>query len=96
MSRILSMLSLFALFTAVSASVGDADVESRPQRFWAEAGDGVSKRSEGRHDRHKHKDKHKDDGKGEESVCHKWDWRKKSLKLLVEMPAAGRFLRNPS
>jgi hypothetical protein len=96
----LSLLSLFAFFSAVLASVSDADVESRRERFWAASagtGDSVGKHSKGGHDHHKHEDKHKkhkDGGKGEESVCHRWDWRKKSLKLLVEMPAAGRVLRN--
>lgn len=104
MSRMLSLLSLFAFISAVLASVSDADVESRRERFWAAAagtGDSVGKHSKGGHDHRKHEDKHKkqkgdhrkhkDDGRGEESVCHRWDWRKNSLKLLVEMPAAGLF-----
>ena len=29
--------------------------------------------------------------KGDKSVCHRWDWRKKALKLVKEIPASGEF-----
>lgn len=32
---------------------------------------------------------HHNHGGDEETVCHKWDWRKKVLKLVTEMPASG-------
>jgi hypothetical protein len=33
---------------------------------------------------------HKRKGRGT-SVCHRWDWRKKVLKLVKEVPASGAF-----
>lgn len=85
-----SILPLFAFFTAVLGSSSD-DVVASHHRLWAVEQDLAGRHKSHRHGHNEHKGKHGggNDGHQEESVCHKWDWRKKELKLLVEMPAAG-------
>ena len=76
MLKMLSVAHLLAL-AASAALCSASDAESLRG---AEALSALAPES------HHHHHHHGDD---EDTICHRWDWRKKALKLITEMPASG-------